>query len=127
MLWITCKLDKKYGGVYGIAVRLSPSDTSAFVTKNNLNHKNIKSISDWKSIGDDFYPLYWGKDSRLGSRIYAHLNKYKGTGAANLCKHKELQGKEVIFGICICNDYEKGEKNLHRAFPALYTKSTAGA
>lgn len=61
----SCKLDKKYGGVYGIAVQLTPSDIPAFIAKNNLNHKNIKSLSDWKSLGENFYPLYWGKDSRL--------------------------------------------------------------
>lgn len=119
----SCQLKIDHGSVYGIAVQLTQSEVrdfwNAYSGKNQMKH-----IEEWKPIEENYYPLYWGKDKFLGDRMYKHTKVYKKTGTARLCLRKELDGKDIIYGICICSDYSAAEQILHQTYPALYTKKT---
>lgn len=119
-----CNLSEGRGSVYGIAVKLSNNDelNCVFV---KCDKKNMK-ISDWKSIGDDYYPLYWGKDVNMGARLYSHTKASKSTGTIQLNDRTELEGKDIIYGAIPCSNYEEIEKRLHKKYPDIYkTKKLA--
>lgn len=118
-----CKLSEDGSSVYGIAVKLENNEIKNFFIK--FNEKNIK-YEDWKSIGDNFYPLYWGKDRNIGSRLIAHTKSYKGTSTLQLNKMTDFEDRECIYGAVLCLNSEEIEKKLHRDYPdILITKKNS--
>ena len=50
------------GGVYGIAIKLDKSEVESFFGDYCDDRKKDLKFKDWKTIGNNYYPLYWGKD-----------------------------------------------------------------
>ena len=120
-----CKLQTCRGSVYGIAIRLEGDEITSFYDSIPIKHKNNTKINHWISIGDKYYPLYWGKDINLGSRPYAHTKSMKSTGTLQLNDINELKGKKLIFGAMPCINYELHEKEIREQFPDIL-KTTKG-
>ncbi len=118
-----CKLSSERGGVYGIAVKLNTDEEKKELynaLNNDATHKTKKfpkSIDDWKTIGDDCYPLYWGKDQKLGSRLYDHTKKHSGKYTLQLDSLGILKGKTVIYGAILCLNKKTVERKLHVEYP----------
>ena len=115
------------GAVYGYFVRLEPDELKAL--RKEAEEKKSSAIDrakEFESLYDNVYPLYWGKDESLGSRINAHLRNpggknegKKGTGLIRLCAYKALKGKDIaVFSICVSN-YAAFEVHLRAHFPDL--------
>lgn len=111
-----CKLSEDGGSVYGIAVRLENNEIEEFFKKHN--EKKIR-YENWKSIGDNFYPLYWGKDKNIGSRLVAHTKSYDGTGSLQLNKAVDFKDRECIYGAVLCLKSAEIEKKLHSDYPDI--------
>ena len=119
-----CCLTKGRGSVYGVAMKLSLEEKDEFFNKHNENLTG--SSCNWISIGDDYYPLYWGKDINMGARLHSHTKASKSTGTIRLNKRKELRGKTVIFGAVPCSNYTEIEKRLHQNYPCIYKTRKGG-
>lgn len=65
-----CHLSEDRGSVYGIAVAIEDEREKALIFQ-HLNERSIQ-LEQWNPIGDNFYPLYWGKDCNMGSRLKVH-------------------------------------------------------
>lgn len=117
-----CCLTEGRGSVYGVAMKLSLEEKDEFF--NNYNENLTCSSCNWISIGDDYYPLYWGKDINMGARLHSHTKASKSTGTICLNKRKELRGKTVIFGAVPCSNYTEIEKRLHQIYPCIYKTHT---
>ena len=89
-----CKLEER-GGVYGIAVELADDEKKDFFEKHNRN--SSLSFNEWKPIDGNIYPLYWGKDSNLGFRLYDHMKSRKSTATLQLNSRKYLNSRKVIY------------------------------
>lgn len=119
-----CSISDKRGGVYGFAIKLEDNEVDNFFE--NRDNTNIKRV-DWKTIGNRYYPLYWGKDINLGSRLHAHTKSQKDTYSIQLNNREFLKGKEIIFGAILCANKGEIEKRLKRRFPdVLMTKVGKG-
>lgn len=113
-----CLLAGIRGAVYGIAIKLKRDEVEIFFNK--VNEKNDLTCDNWKSIGDDFYPLYWGKDINMGIRLYSHTKTMKSTGTLQLnVVNKSFQGREIIYGAMPCINYEENEDKLHKRYPDI--------
>lgn len=116
-----CILSDERGSVYGIAVELNEEEKLIlFKEINKSQHKGKffpKLVIEWKTIGDNYYPLYWGKDINMGVRLHAHTKEMKSTGTLQLNNLNLLKGKNVIYGAIPCLEYDSIEKNLHNKFP----------
>lgn len=114
--------DSDRGGVYGIAVQLKEGESAEELyykikaTNGNMN-KAIQA-KDWKPIGSNYYPLYWGKDAALGFRLQDHARGAKKTGTIRLAT-RGLQGYTVIFGAVFCKDKKDCETDLHKKYPDI--------
>lgn len=108
------------GGVYGIAVKLNGGEDSKEFYKNVFKNGNAKDLQgkEWKSIGEGYYPLYWGKDINLGFRLYEHAVGAKSSASARLAT-RGLQGHSVIYGAVFCMDKEGCEKDLREEYPDI--------
>ena len=116
----TCKIYER-GGVYGIAVKLSKEEKRQFFEI--ANQYNDKTVDEWLSLGDDFYPLYWGKDINLGFRLYEHTKNTATANTVQLNKRDYLVGKTVIYGAVFCKNRKINENKLRKLFPdILHTK-----
>ena len=121
-----CKLSEIRGAVYGIAIKLERSQKSSFFCDIEEDLRNNTKEQEWISIGDDYYPLYWGKDKNMGLRLHAHTKTMKSTGTLQLNSNTMsfLKDKEIIYGAIPCMNYEKNEEKLHKRYPdILKTKS----
>lgn len=112
-----CKLSDERGSVYGVAVKLTSENEKKEVFK---HCKKEISIEEWKSIGDYYYPLYWGRDINMGARLFSHTKSSKSTGTIQLNKHEELKNKDVIYGAMPCSNYKEIESKLHKEYPDIY-------
>jgi len=116
----SCALSDERGSVYGIAVKLKDSEIDDFLSKCDKCQINVDT---WKTIGNSYYPLYWGKDLNLGTRLNAHTKTYKSTGSLQLNKRIFLQNKEIIYGAIQCTNSEEIELQLRSLYPdVLKTK-----
>jgi hypothetical protein len=104
-----CTLEER-GGVYGIAIKLSTEKAKDFFDEHN-EKKSLK-FKDWKSIGNNYYPLYWGKDSNLGFRLFDHTKSRDSTATAQLDSRHYLKSYTVIYGAMFCKDPKTSEKRL---------------
>jgi hypothetical protein len=121
------------GGVYGFFAKLNKSQVDALYEEAKVKKTNaLKEKSDFKPIIDDIYPIYWGKDKSLGSRINAHINNpdgkeqgKKGTGLIRLCAYKSLEKIEIGVFTIVVNNYSAFESHVRSQYPDLLkTKST---
>ena len=76
-----CGLSEGRGSVYGFAVKLTDEEKQKLF---NCRDKKDLCIDDWKAIGDNYYPLYWGKDINMGARLHSHTKSSKSTGTIQL-------------------------------------------
>lgn len=113
-----CKLSEGRGSVYGIAIKITSKEEK--IALFNCKDAEIKGIDDWKSLGDDYYPLYWGKDINMGARLHSHTKASKSTGTCQLNSRKELENKDIIYGAMPCSNYKKIEDRLHKKYPCIY-------
>lgn len=111
-----CKLSGKNGSVYGIAIKLEDNEVENYFRE--FNEKGINH-EDWESIGNNFYPLYWGKDQNMGSRLYAHIKSPKGTGSLQLNNRGGLENREIIYGAVPCLNSDKIEKLIRKNYPDI--------
>lgn len=121
------------GAVYGFFAKLSKEQAKALYGETKERKTNaLKSLTDFKPILEDIYPLYWGKDKSLGSRINAHINNpdgkeqgKQGTGLIRLCAYTSLENVEIgVFTIVVSN-YSDFEIHVRSKYPDLLkTKST---
>jgi hypothetical protein len=108
------------GSVYGFCVRLNVQERDAvFAEAMQYDSNKLSQADNWTPITEDIYPLYWGKDKMLGSRIYGHLRNHQTTGLARLCAYQTLQNREIACAVMTVNDNALFEKELHRAYPHL--------
>lgn len=112
-----CNLEPR-GGVYGIAIKLSSKEVESFF-KNN-NEKLTVKLENWKSIGNNFYPLYWGKDSNLGFRLFDHTKCRNTTATLQLNKRDSIKDHTVIYGAVFCKDPGVSEKELRKTYPDIF-------
>ena len=89
-----CKLSEENGSVYGIAIKLITQEEKEEIFA--CRDYNEMKIDDWKSIGADYYPLYWGKSLYLKSRLQDHTTKHRGKRSLQLNERKELKNKHLI-------------------------------
>ena len=85
----SCAITGTRGSIYGVAVKLDCERDKSLLfkqIKDFYKKLNLKSSSEWNSIGGSYYPLYWGKDRNMGIRIYSHTKEMKSTGTLQLCK-----------------------------------------
>ena len=88
------------------------------------NEKDIITFEEWKSIGDYYYPLYWGKDSNLGFRLFSHIHTRDSLGTLQLDSRQYLnqyfdKGK-IIYGAVLCNKISCCETELRNTFPDIF-------
>ena len=114
-----CKMQER-GGVYGIAVKLEEDEVESFFNKHKDERKKDLKYSDWKNIGNGYYPLYWGKDINLGFRLFEHLKASKTLGTVQLNLKQFLKGKDVIYGAVFCSNNTKNEKKLRENYPDIF-------
>lgn len=112
-----CKLSEERGSVYGIAVELSDDEKKTFFDALVNKKKGIKA-ERWVSIGDNYYPLYWGIDINMGARLSAHIKDYIGTGALQL-NIRSLGSFKIIYGAIPCLNRAKHEKTLRNTYPDI--------
>ena len=112
-----CKLSEERGSVYGIAIEL-PEDKKQSFFDNLANKKKGVKVEDWKSIGDNYYPLYWGIDINMGARLSAHVKDYIGTGALQL-NNSSIGNLKIIYGAVPCLNRAKHEKTLRDKYPDI--------
>lgn len=118
------------GGVYGIAIKLKENEKVIFF--NNYNEKKIGRnkviLDEWVSIGDDYYPLYWGKDSNLGFRLFSHIHTRESTGTLQLDSREFLQRyikeNKIIYGAVLCNNISGCEEILRNEYPDIFRTHT---
>ena len=118
-----CSLADNRGGVYGFAIKLKNlKEKETFFKavmdkKRNINQK-ITSCSHWNTIGYNYYPLYWGKDSNLGFRLREHTIASKSAASIQLCDSL-FNDREIIYGAILCKDNSSVERELHEKLPDL--------
>lgn len=113
------------GAVYGFAARLTDSERlSLFEEAQKRGLSRLRSISSFKPIEDDLYPIYWGKDKHLGARPHQHLGNPVGTGAIRLSTYKALNGKTIACTVLVVSDYVRAELAIQNAFPDLLKTTT---
>ncbi len=116
----SCTLNER-GGVYGIAVDLTNVNEKDKIAIYNSGNKRKKvEYKNWIPIEGNIYPLYWGKDINLGSRLYEHSKNSSTVGSLQLNKRKTLIGKKVFYGAVLCVNKEQHEKVLHKKYPDIY-------
>lgn len=125
-----CTLSNDRGSVYGVAIKFKDKETSQalfnFIKKNNKSSvKKAMNSTDWKTIGDNYYPLYWGKDINFGSRLYSHTKTLKSTGTIQLCQLKKLNNHEIIYGAIPCINYSEMEKQIKTEYPDILITNKA--
>lgn len=114
-----------WGSVYGIAVKITSNKVKLgiydSITKIGRKNDKIQNIGDWNSIGESFYPLYWGADKYMGTRLKAHTKTIKGAGTLQLNQEElnVLQNIEVIYGVIPCTNYKNIEDQLHSSYPCI--------
>ena len=113
-----CRLSHGRGSLYGIAIKLTDEEDKQLIF-NSVDEKSrrIKNIDDWKTIGNGFYPLYWGKDINMGMRLHSHTKTMPSTGTLQLdAVSPAFKGHEIIYGALPCVNYEAQEKKLHSEY-----------
>ena len=113
-----CKLSENHGSVYGIAIKLKTQEEKEEIF--NYRDKESMEIEDWLSIGDDYYPLYWGKTSYMGVRLQDHITEQAGKWSIQLNNHPELIDKALIYATIPCQNALKIEKQLQKNYPDIY-------
>lgn len=108
------------GGVYGIAIKLDKSEVESFFGDYCDDRKKDLKFKDWKTIGNNYYPLYWGKDINLGFRLFEHMKSSKSTWTIQLDKKTYLIGKDLIYGAVLCSKPKENEKLLREKYPDIY-------
>jgi len=115
-------LPKKTSGVvYGFVVRLNAQEKlDLFNEAKKLGGNKFDADSKTKSIINDYYPLYWGKNSDIFGRINAHVTGHKG-GNSNLGlkDYSTIEDKEILYARIYLNNNEKIEKYLISTYPPL--------
>lgn len=115
----SCRLEDR-GGVYGIAVKLDESEVETFFNNNNKKGEEVK-VNEWRTIGEGYYPLYWGKDINLGSRLFEHMKASNTVASIQLDKKWSLLcDKSVIYGAVMCVDRHNWERELRKKYPDIY-------
>lgn len=113
------------GSVYGFAVSLNQQEKEILFEEAILKGlSRLQDIEEFKPIENDFYPLYWGKDKKLGARPYQHLDDPKGTGSIRLSAYKSLLGKSISCVVLIVSDNALAEKFLQHTHPSLLKTTT---
>lgn len=112
-----CALSDERGSVYGIAIELSDDEKKTFFDALVNKKKGIKA-ERWVSIGDNYYPLYWGIDINMGARLSAHIKDYIGTGALQL-NTRSMEDFKIIYGAIPCLNRAKHEKTLRNTYPDI--------
>ena len=108
------------GSTYGFCVKLDEVKKKEVFDEATAKETNrLTDITQFKPIFDDVYPLYWGKDKSLGSRLSQHLNKYAKNGAVKLCRYTSLHGKSISYAVSINDDSKLLEKKLQESYPPL--------
>ena len=108
------------GGVYDIAIKLDKSEVESFFGAYCDDRKKDLKFKDWKTIGNNYYPLYWGKDINLGFRLFEHMKSSKYTWTIQLNKKPYLIGKDLIYGAVLCSNLKDNEKLLREKYPDIY-------
>ena len=112
-----CTMSGDRGSVYGVAIQLKGIEKDTFFESLQSKKQNVKK-EKWITVGEDFYPLYWGIDKNMGSRLMAHINSYKSTGALQL--NVLSMGKyKIVYGAMPCLNREIHERTLKKRFPDI--------
>lgn len=115
-----CCLSSSKGSVYGIAIKIDNDNEKLKVFNAIKKEKACKiKINEWIELKNKFYPLYWGKDTNMGIRLYSHTKSMKSTNTLRLNKIKGLDGYEIIYGAVPCINYKIHEESLHNKYKDL--------
>ena len=120
-----CEIKGTMGGVYGMAVEIANAaeKKEIFEAAEKINSvAKCMSVDEWKPIDSNgkWYPIYWGADLYLGSRLRSHTGKLTRTNSIYLINKPFLIGKKIVYGGILCEDYLKVEKDLHRDYRDLF-------
>ena len=120
------------GGVYGIAIKLEENDKEKFFRDHNEKNtgKDKIELKNWITLGEGYYPLYWGKDSNLGFRLFSHIHTRESTGTLQLDSRNYLQqyikGNKIIYGAVLCCDISDCEVKLRNIYPDIFKTHAGG-
>lgn len=118
------------GGVYGIAIKLEENDKEKFFRDHNEKNtgKDKIELKNWITLGKGYYPLYWGKDSNLGFRLFSHIRTRESTGTLQLDSRKYLleyiKSEKIIYGAVLCCDICNCEVKLRNEYPDIFRTHT---
>ena len=111
------KLEEGRGSVYGLAVFIEKTEDLQKIYEDiPLEHKNSTKLDDWKSIGDNYYPLYWGRDINFGARLYSHTKTVASTGTIQIDSINALKDKTIIYGAIPCINQAKHESRVRETY-----------
>lgn len=116
-----CSLSNNRGGIYGIAILLENDDRKRdFFDRISSERKNcrIKKVEEWKPIGQNYYPLYWGSDCNLGFRLFEHTKNNKTSSSIDL-SDLIFRNEKIIYGAILCKERQRVENLLHKNFTDL--------
>ncbi len=119
------------GGLYGFFVRLSETEAkNLYAEANKKGCSALSTCEKFKPINNDIYPLYWGKDKSIGSRINGHIKNpdgpeqgKNGTGLIRLSAYAALHGKEIGVFTIVVNDNSGFETHIRKLYPDLLKTS----
>lgn len=116
-----CKLSDERGSVYGIAIQIKDeNDKEKVFDAVSESRRKLENADQWKAITDDFYPLYWGEDINMGSRLFSHTKTMKSTGTLQLNKISSVLGEHrMIYGAVPCLNRLTNEDKLHERYADL--------
>ena len=108
------------GSVYGFACELDHVEKEALVYEAiSKGLSRMRDPSEFHPITGNLYPLYWGKDKRLGARPYEHVGDPTGTGAIRLSTYEVLFDKDISCAVVIVSDNDRAEMSLKERYPDL--------
>lgn len=116
-----CRLSDERGSVYGIAIQIKDkNDKETVFNAVSKSRRKLENADQWKEITNDFYPLYWGKDVNMGSRLFSHTKTMKSTGTLQLNTISSVLGEHrIIYGAVPCLNRLTNEDKLHERYADL--------
>ena len=97
-------------GVYGFSAELIKPEELLEEAKGKGLSK-LENVDKFMPIcGTQQYPLYWGKDQYIGSRLHAHLVSHSGKAAIQLHTYESLRGKKIYCAVVYCERRRHGKR-----------------
>lgn len=79
-------------------------------------NEELSSIDEFNPIPAfvDIYPLYWGIDKMVATRVYSHISDFQCTCSIRLGMYNTLKEKDIYCVAIIVDDFDKFEAHLQK-------------